>query len=177
MKSINRLNKNFCNADTKIYVRYCEMAFERLRNKENSPYKYVYLNYQFFSTINARSKCNNKIVSLMDKNGSIYDTKSQHMAVCYGRPAVLWPTLNGQRNPFHDDILIYVVKNVMFIFENQLEYIRVFDTWKNIKQPDPNSVHDNLFVHPQPQYIMKSNKVLEELYNSLKKKESKYVFP
>lgn len=176
MKSINRLNKNFCEADTKIYVRYCEMAFARLRSEKNSPYKYAYLNYQFFSSINARNKCNNGMVSLMDNNGSIYDKKSQHMAVCFGRPAVLWPAFNGQSNPFHDNILIYVVKNIMFIFENQLKYIRVFDTWKNIKEPDPNSVHDNLFVLPQPQYIMKSNQLLEELYKSLNNKESKYVF-
>lgn len=145
------MNAEFCQAEKKIYVGYCETALRKLHSHEsNTMYRHMYVNYHYFNAVNVKAKCVPREVIILDDKMRIVDRKNQLMAVCYGRPAVSRPLYNRHWNPFHDDILIYVWQSSMVIFENQTEYVRVLDILDYVKRPDPTLINDKLFMNLQP---------------------------
>lgn len=146
------MNVEFCLAEKKIYVGYCEVAFKKLHSHEsNTMYRHTYVHYNYFNRIDVRAKCVLRTVIIMDNQMRIVNRINQLMAVCYGRPAVMRPIFNQQWNPLHNDILIYVLQNSMVIFENLYEYVRVLDKLDDVPRPNPMLINDNLFMNVQPQ--------------------------
>lgn len=97
--------------------------------------------------------CNYKYVTIIDEELTVERLIIQEMAVCPGRPIATIIRNNQEVNKIQNDILIYMFNKFMVIFQWMDDIIHVFKTLDDVEKPDPDSIHDALFINPQP-YVL-----------------------
>lgn len=148
------------------------MAFASLRsNPMHTMYKYAYVDYYgcSLSEVN-KIKCIQNSVTIIEE---MLQTKEirQEMAVCSARPVVTEMVDDQEtNNNIRDNIRIYVLHGFMVIFEKIDEgIVRVVETLEDVEVPNPDSIDNKLFVHPQPQLAAKvvlSEKYVQNIINT-----------
>lgn len=135
----------------------------------NSRYWHTYVNYRSFSDIEAPKKCRKTRISLLNNDGIEYSYMNQHMAVCYGRPAVKRTYMNLElQSKVYRNIGIYVEGTSMKIFQytDFPSDATLLESLHNLEPPKLEDIPDNIFIIVPP-FSVKIGKTIFAIYFTL----------